>query len=142
VNALKEALKKGKEWSERVDKIQNDDYYPYYDILEALVMRGRPIPVRLEQLPQMESQVAAARAWKDRTARTFLKKGSSKQLIEILRPRKDIGKFKHSNKAKKKECKKEETDNDSDVPGMKKEKPDKEIKTEKVNKQSKLIANR
>jgi len=134
VNALKEALKKGKEWSERVDKIQNDDYYPYYDILEALVMRGRPIPVRLEQLPQMESQVAAARAWKDRTARTFLKKGSSKQLIEILRPRKDIGKFKHSNKAKKKECKKEETDNDSDVPGMKKEKPDKEIKTEKVNK--------
>ena len=51
-----------------------------------------------------------------------------------MRPRKDIGKFKHSNKAKKKECKKEETDNDSDVPGMKKEKPDKEIKTEKVNK--------
>lgn len=101
VTALSEALKKAKEWSTKVDKIQNDDYYPYYDILEALVIKGRPIPVRLEQLPQMESQVAAARAWKDRTGRTFVKKGSNKQLIEILRPRKDIGKFDRKCKKKK-----------------------------------------
>jgi len=53
--------------------------------LEALVVKGRPIPVRLEQLPQMESQVAAARAWKDRTSRTFVKKGSNKQLMEVRR---------------------------------------------------------
>lgn len=46
-------------------------------------MRGRPIPVRLEQLPQMESQVAAARAWRDRAARTFLKKNSSTTLLEV-----------------------------------------------------------
>lgn len=46
-------------------------------------MRGRPIPVRLEQLPQMESQVAAARAWRDRAARTFLKKNSSATLLEV-----------------------------------------------------------
>lgn len=46
-------------------------------------MRGRPIPVRLEQLPQMESQVAAARAWRDRAARTFLKKNSSSTLLEV-----------------------------------------------------------
>lgn len=45
-------------------------------------MRGRPIPVRLEQLPQMESQVAAARAWRDRAARTFLKKNSTATLLE------------------------------------------------------------
>lgn len=46
-------------------------------------MRGRPIPVRLEQLPQMESQVAAARAWRDRAARTFLKKNSNTPLLEV-----------------------------------------------------------
>lgn len=46
-------------------------------------MRGRPIPVRLEQLPQMESQVAAARAWRDRAARTFLKKNSNSNLLEV-----------------------------------------------------------
>lgn len=63
--------------------LQNDDYYPYLDVLESLVMRGRPIPVRLEQLPQMESQVAAARAWRDRAARTFLKKNSTASLLEV-----------------------------------------------------------
>ena len=63
--------------------LQNDEYYPYYDILEFLVRLGRPIPVRLDQLPQMESQVNAARAWKERTARTFTKKGSSKKLIDV-----------------------------------------------------------
>ena len=62
---------------------QNDEYYPYLEVLEALVMRGRPIPVRLEQLPQMESQVAAARAWRDRAARTFLRKNYSATLLEV-----------------------------------------------------------
>ncbi|XP_022801801.1 lysine-specific demethylase 5C-like [Stylophora pistillata] len=94
VSALKEALRKAREWSDKVDHVQNDDYYPYLDVLEALVMRGRPIPVRLEQLPQMESQVAAARAWRDRAARTFLKKNSSATLLEILSPRKDVGSYK------------------------------------------------
>lgn len=47
-------------------------------------MRGRPIPVRLEHLPQMESQVAAAQAWRDRTARTFLKKNSNFSLLEVM----------------------------------------------------------
>lgn len=46
-------------------------------------MRGRPIPVRLEQLPQMESQVAAALAWRDRTGRTFLKKNSNSSLLQV-----------------------------------------------------------
>ena len=32
----------------------------------------------------MESQIAAARAWKDRTSRTFVKKGSTRPLIEVL----------------------------------------------------------
>ena len=63
--------------------LQIDGNYPYLDALETLVVLGRPIPVQLDQLPQMESQVAAARAWKDRVARTFIKKGCSQPLIEV-----------------------------------------------------------
>ncbi|XP_078594728.1 lysine-specific demethylase 5A-like isoform X17 [Branchiostoma floridae x Branchiostoma japonicum] len=100
--ALKEALRKAKEWTAKVDAIQNSEHYPYLDILESLVMKGRPIPVRLEQLPQVESQVAAARSWRDRTARTFLKKNSPYTLVEVLSPRVDIGVYTSSKTRRKK----------------------------------------
>ncbi len=63
--------------------MQNGEHYPYLDVLEALVNKGRPIPVRLDQLPQVESQVAAAKSWRERTARTFLKKNSTFTLVEV-----------------------------------------------------------
>ena len=63
---------------------QNGEHFPYLDVLESMVMKGRPIPVRLEQLPQVESQVAAARSWRERTARTFLKKNSPYSLVEVM----------------------------------------------------------
>ncbi|KAI8504280.1 Lysine-specific demethylase 5A, partial [Branchiostoma belcheri] len=121
--ALKEALRKAKEWTAKVEAIQgpvtprqgrvasagekgtrhdNSEHYPYLDILESLVMKGRPIPVRLEQLPQVESQVAAARSWRDRTARTFLKKNSPYTLVEVLSPRVDIGVYTSSKTRRKK----------------------------------------
>ena len=45
--------------------------------------RGVHIPVRLEKLPQLEGQVAAAKSWRERTARTFLKKNSTYTLVEV-----------------------------------------------------------
>ena len=83
VNTLKEALRKAKEWTSKVDSIQASDSYPYLDMVESLVNKGRPIPVRLDQLPQVESQVAAAKSWRERTARTFLKKNSTYSLLEV-----------------------------------------------------------
>ena len=62
---------------------QNGEHFPYLDMLEGLVNKGRPIPVRLDQLPQLESQVAAAKSWRERTARTFLKKNSTHSLVEV-----------------------------------------------------------
>ena len=62
---------------------QNGEHFPYLDLLESMVVSGRPIPIRLEQLPQVESQVSAARAWRERTARTFLKKNSPYSLVEV-----------------------------------------------------------
>lgn len=68
------------------------------------MVHGRSIPVRLEQLAQVESQVAAARAWRDRAGRTFLKKNSSYTLLEVLSPRADIGQY-LSGKARRKKQK-------------------------------------
>ena len=83
VSALKEAVRKAKEWASKVEGVQNAEHYPYLDVLEAIVNKGRPIPVRLDQLPQVESQVAAAKSWRERTARTFLKKNSTYTLVEV-----------------------------------------------------------
>ena len=83
ITALKDAVKKAKDWVVRVEAIQAAEHYPYLDVLEAFVTRGRPIPVRLDQLPQLESQVSAAKSWRERTARTFLKKNSTYSLVEV-----------------------------------------------------------
>ena len=53
------------------------------DALELLVNKGRNIPVRLDLLPQLESQLSGAKTWKDRTARTFLRKNSHYTLMEV-----------------------------------------------------------
>lgn len=53
-------------------------------MLEYLVTKGRPIPIRLEQLSQIENQVEAAKAWREKTARTFLKKNSTYSLLEVF----------------------------------------------------------
>lgn len=73
--------------SQTSGSLQTSESYPYLDVLEGLVNKGRPIPVRLEQLPQVESQVAAAKSWRERTARTFLKKNSTYTLLEVGDPR-------------------------------------------------------
>merc|ERR1740123_2233171 len=84
---LKESCRKAREWWARAEALQKPENYPYLDTLEALVARGRPLPVRLEPLTQLETQVASARAWRERTARCFLKKNSHCNLLEVLSPR-------------------------------------------------------
>lgn len=83
VVSLEESLKKAKEWSAKVESMQSAENYPYLETLENLVNKGKPIPARLEQLPQLDTHVAAAKAWKERTARTYLKKNSLSCLLEV-----------------------------------------------------------
>ncbi|XP_071492108.1 lysine-specific demethylase 5A-like [Diadema antillarum] len=101
---LKDALRKAKDWSKQMEEIQSGEHFPYLDVLECMVVRGRTIPIRLDQLAQVESQVAAARAWRDRAGRTFLKKNSSYTLLEVLSPRTDVGQY-LSGKARRKKQK-------------------------------------
>ncbi|XP_028910355.1 lysine-specific demethylase 5A isoform X2 [Ornithorhynchus anatinus] len=102
VLALREALQRAKEWTSKVEAIQSGNNYAYLEQLESLSAKGRPIPVRLDALPQVESQVAAARAWRERTGRTFLKKNSSHTLLQVLSPRTDIGIYGSSKNRRKK----------------------------------------
>ncbi|OPJ70728.1 hypothetical protein AV530_007085 [Patagioenas fasciata monilis] len=62
---------------------KNGDHYPCLDDLEGLVAVGRDLPVRLEELRQLELQVAAAHSWRDKASRTFLKRSSRYTLLEV-----------------------------------------------------------
>ncbi|KAK7080654.1 Lysine-specific demethylase 5A [Halocaridina rubra] len=91
VIALKDAVKRAREWTNKVTTLQNDDTAPLLETVEGLVSRGRPIPLHLEPLAYLEENVAAAHTWLEKTARTFLKKNSHLALLEVLVPRTDIG---------------------------------------------------
>jgi histone demethylase JARID1 len=48
---LKEAAKKAKEWlGKSAELTRHPDHKPYIDVLEALVTRGKPLPVKLDQV--------------------------------------------------------------------------------------------
>ncbi|TRY70876.1 hypothetical protein TCAL_02904 [Tigriopus californicus] len=91
LSALKDALRKAREWWSRAESLQHPDNYPYLDTLDALVAKGRPLPIKLDPLNNLETQVASARAWRERTSRVFLKKNSHFALLDILCPRVDVG---------------------------------------------------
>uniref|UniRef100_UPI0023EB6F29 LOW QUALITY PROTEIN: lysine-specific demethylase 5C-like n=1 Tax=Agelaius phoeniceus TaxID=39638 RepID=UPI0023EB6F29 len=91
IQALKEALGKARAWIADVEEIQNGDHYPCLDDLEGLVAVGRDLPVRLEELRQLEVQVGTAHSWRDKASRTFLKKNSCYTLLEVLCPCADAG---------------------------------------------------
>ncbi|KAL7982263.1 hypothetical protein Chor_009861 [Crotalus horridus] len=118
--ALREALQRARDWTAKVEAIQNGSNYAYLEQLENLSTKGRLIPVRLDALPQVDSQVAAARAWRERTGRTFLKKNSSYTLLQVLSPRTDIGVYGSSKNRRKrvKELIEKEKEKDLDMESL------------------------
>ncbi|KAI4904891.1 hypothetical protein NFI96_011591 [Prochilodus magdalenae] len=65
---------------------QNGEHYPCLDDLEGLVAIGRDLPVRMEELRQLELQVASAHSWRDKASKTFLKKSTQHSLLKVLCP--------------------------------------------------------
>lgn len=84
---LEDALRKAKEWLATVEILQTNEHYPYFHTLENVVNRGKNIPFQLEELKRMEEHLVSARSWKHKTSRTFLKRNSSLELMEVLSPR-------------------------------------------------------
>jgi len=111
LNILKESAKKAKEWLTKSGELmKHPDHKQYIDVLETLVQRGRPLPVKLDCLSNLETQVAAGRAWRERASRVFLKKNSSSTLLDVLCPRIDLG-IGDSRRNKKKQIKEGESTN-------------------------------
>lgn len=65
---------------------KNGEHYPCLDDLEGLVAIGRDLPVKMEELKQLELQVASAHSWREKASKTFLKKNSQHSLLEVKRP--------------------------------------------------------
>ncbi|XP_004519341.1 lysine-specific demethylase lid isoform X1 [Ceratitis capitata] len=84
---LKDALRKAKDWLQSVEQLQTNDHFPYCHTLEAIVQRGKNIPIQLEELKRMQGHLNSAHEWKDNTARVFLKKQTFYTLLEVLMPR-------------------------------------------------------
>uniref|UniRef100_A0A670IEZ7 [histone H3]-trimethyl-L-lysine(4) demethylase n=1 Tax=Podarcis muralis TaxID=64176 RepID=A0A670IEZ7_PODMU len=99
--ALKEAVKKARDWLQEVEGLQVGGRVPVLDTLVELVSRSRSIPVHLEYLPRLESLVAEVQTWKECASNTFLTDNSPYSLLEVLCPRCDIGTLGFKRKMKK-----------------------------------------
>ncbi|XP_047433228.1 lysine-specific demethylase 5C isoform X1 [Mugil cephalus] len=84
--ALQGCLSRARAWVTDLEEIQNGEHYPCLDDLEGLVAIGRDLPVFMEELRQLELQVASAHSWRDKASKTFLKKSSQHSLLEVLCP--------------------------------------------------------
>lgn len=51
---------------------------------------GRDLPVFMEELRQLELQVASAHSWRDKASKTFLKKSSPHSLLEVGKKKKNL----------------------------------------------------
>ena len=87
VVSLKDGLRKAKDWMSKLETLQKLDYSPYLEALESLLNKAKPIAVKLEPYDDLEKQVTAAHSWRERTARTFLRKNSYYTLVEVLSPK-------------------------------------------------------
>uniref|UniRef100_A0A8C2Z2W2 [histone H3]-trimethyl-L-lysine(4) demethylase n=1 Tax=Cyclopterus lumpus TaxID=8103 RepID=A0A8C2Z2W2_CYCLU len=81
--ALQDCLTRARAWVTDLEEIQNGEHYPCLDDLEGLVAIGRDLPVFMEELRQLELQVASAHSWRDKATKTFLKKSSQHSLLEV-----------------------------------------------------------
>ncbi|XP_035014552.1 lysine-specific demethylase 5C isoform X3 [Hippoglossus stenolepis] len=84
--SLQGCLTRARAWVTDLEEIQNGEHYPCLDDLEGLVAIGRDLPVFMEELRQLELQVASAHSWRDKATKTFLKKSSQHSLLEVLCP--------------------------------------------------------
>ncbi|XP_051525793.1 lysine-specific demethylase 5C-like isoform X1 [Myxocyprinus asiaticus] len=84
--SLQACLSRARAWVTDLEEIQNGEHYPCLDDLEGLVAIGRDLPVKMEELKQLELQVASAHSWREKASKTFLKKNSQHSLLEVLCP--------------------------------------------------------
>lgn len=91
LDLLGDAVTRAKNWQRTVEELQSKENIPYYDTLEDLSKKAHNIPFQLDALESIDETIAQAKAWRERTARTFLRKNSHYSLMEALSPRICVG---------------------------------------------------
>ncbi|XP_022707998.1 lysine-specific demethylase 5B-like isoform X1 [Varroa jacobsoni] len=89
---LEEAFFKAKDWVEQMQELTSRQRHPYLEQLEALMNKAKHIQLGLEpSWGNLERIIDGARAWRERAAKTFMKKNTPAglQLLDILSPRDD-----------------------------------------------------
>lgn len=88
---LEDVLSKAKNWTNMVEEATKENNLPFYDTLDDMIRKGKIIPLQLDGLAQLETTLSQAKAWKEKTAKTFLRKNSRYTLMEVLSPRIGVG---------------------------------------------------
>ncbi|XP_060765953.1 lysine (K)-specific demethylase 5Ba isoform X2 [Neoarius graeffei] len=84
---LQDSIIRAREWIQEAEALQLGGHIPVLSSLNDLVLKAKGIPVLLEPLAQLESQVLEVQAWKESASKMFLLKYSSLSLLEVLCPR-------------------------------------------------------
>ena len=91
IDKLNENVQNARIWMSKVDSLfgdkQNKSEGPMIDVVDELVAEANQIECQLEHLPNLNSTISAAKAWRDRLNRTFCKKNSLFSLLNVLIPR-------------------------------------------------------
>ncbi|XP_029104900.1 lysine-specific demethylase 5B-B-like isoform X3 [Scleropages formosus] len=83
---LRDAVASATDWLREAEIMQLESHIPAFGALADIVSRGQLIPVKLDPLPQLESLLLEAEAWKKRAAEAFLSKSTPYSLLEVLCP--------------------------------------------------------
>ncbi|KAG8236043.1 hypothetical protein J437_LFUL015643 [Ladona fulva] len=89
--ALEEVVKEAKAWFSKVNDIKISPYYPYLQTIEKLAIEGRPMPIKLDVIREMDILMNRAKLWLDKAETTFLRKHAHYTLLEALCPRTKVG---------------------------------------------------
>lgn len=91
MNAVEDAVKTAAKWKVQAAELKAVTDGPELELVEALVLRGQACPARPPGLADWEERIRNARAWREKTFRTFMYRDSPLSLVEALLPRTEVG---------------------------------------------------
>lgn len=101
--SLKSCLRRGKDWIAKVKAVHDQKTYPFIDVMEDLVNKGKGLSLELALLNQMQMTLTKTKIWKEKASKVFFLKNSIYSLFEILTPRTQVGINCYKNRIKRKE---------------------------------------
>lgn len=91
MNDVEDAVKTAAKWKVQAAELKAVPDGPELELVEALVLRGQACPARPPGLAEWEELIRTARAWREKTFRTFMFRDTPLSLVEALLPRTEVG---------------------------------------------------